>query len=288
MKTYAVVVCYFRAGPKIRETLRRVLAQSIPPAEVIVVDNDSDDGVLDKVLLHPDFSSVRLLSLEKNEGYAGGMNRGAAAVRSPTDCILFLTHEVALDPTACARLLEAMRPGVALVGPLLRRDGTGEIWSAGGTLDKRGRTGHQATPRRETEPYDVDWLDGAALLFDRPRFTAIGGFDERYFLYWEDVDVCVRIRRLGAVLCAPSALATQETGMTPPYWAARNRVIFWRRHGGRRRAAVAAASELRGAIRSVARRKNRRYRDAAGRLLGVVDGVTGHLAPRRGRLRSLG
>jgi N-acetylglucosaminyl-diphospho-decaprenol L-rhamnosyltransferase len=285
MGSYSAVVLYYRAGPILGETLDALLAQSTPPVEVLVVDNASGDGVAGAVV--GDRRGVRLLTLERNEGYAGGMNRGAAELAAGPSHLLFLTHESGLRPGASEALLAAaVQQGAAACGPLLERRRDGSVWSAGGTLSPRGLTGHLPAPRTtDGHAYEVEWIDGAAMLISRSAFDRIGGFDERFFLYWEDVDICVRLRAEGAILCAPSAEAVQETGETPPYYAARNRILFWRARGSRARTADAVRSEAWTALRSVVRRRPRPA-DAAGRLLGVVDGVAGALHPASARIRT--
>lgn len=285
MSGYAAVVLYYRAGPVLADTLDALGQQTEPPAEVLVVDNASGDGVAPRTVRGR--PGVRLLMLERNEGYAGGMNRGIAALGPRFAHVLLLTHEVTLAHGAVAELLSAAEDrSASACGPLLRRRSDGTVWSAGGTLSANGATGHLSSPRPPSgEPYEVAWLDGAAMLVNAEAFRQIGGFDERFFLYWEDVDISVRLRHRGPVLCVPTATATQETGLTPPYYASRNRVLFWRKQ--QRWGPVVRA--IRGEILSAARELARpapRLRDAGSRMLGVLDGLTGQLHPRLARWRT--
>ncbi len=285
MTGYAAVVLYFRAGPVLGRTVDALLAQTTTPEEILVVDNASGDGVAAEVVRER--AGVTLLQLDTNEGYAGGMNRGAEALRSDAPLVLFLTHETAFQPSALAAMLRAAEDHRAVgCGPLLERHRDGSVWSAGGTLSPLGATGHLTSPPGGTDaPYPVDWLDGAAMLLSRAAFREIGGFDERYFLYWEDVDVCVRLREVGPVVCVPAATAAQEAGTTPPYIAARNRIRCCRARAARTRALRAVRGEVWAAFREFVRRRPR-PRDGVGRLLGVADGVSGRLRPSLARLRS--
>lgn len=286
MSDYSVVICYFRAGEKIRATLQALLAQSVLPVEIIVVDNFSQDGVLAALLAEPQFREVRLLSSTENRGYAGGMNDGIRALKREASHVLTMTHEVLLEPSAMEEMLTVESEEIAVLGPLLRRIGTDEVWSAGGFLDPRGRTGHLHTPPTEDgRSYEVDWLDGAVLLLNRIQLEAVQGLDEQYFMYWEDVDLCRRLQPFGRVVCVPSAVASQDTGLTPPYFASRNRILFWRRHGSKSAVAQSVLAELHGAVRELLHR-HPRVRDAAARILGVVDGIMGSLHVRYGSLRS--
>ena len=284
MSEYGAVVLYFRAGAVLADTLDALQQQTAPPQQVLVVDNASGDGVAEQIV--SDRPGVRLLALEDNAGYAGGMNRGVSELGPGFTHLLLLTHEATLEPSSAAELLAAAeRHAAAACGPVLIRRGDGTVWSAGGTISARGATGHLAVPRDLTEPYEVDWLDGAAVLVDAEAFRQVEGFDPQFFLYWEDVDISVRLRRHGPVLCVPEATAHQETGLTPPYYASRNRILFWRKQSSPAPVVRAVGGELWSAFKEIVRRGPRPL-DACGRTMGVVDGLTGRLHPRLARVRN--
>lgn len=270
---YAAVVLYYRRGPSFADTLEALLAQSVPPAQVVVVDNASDDGGVAAQLCDR-FPSVELVSLTENVGYAGGMNRGAARLGDAADHVLFMTHEVQLAPDCAERLLEALLGDAdgAIAGPELRLDTTGETWSAGGTLSSRGQPAHLD----ESSTATPTWIDGACMMFPRGWLDRLHGFDERFFLYWEDVDVCVRATDLGGrVSVVRGASAVQGTGLMPARWEARNRILFWRIH--RRPSLVLVAVVHQGAkvVRDVLRAQ---LSIAAARITGSLSGL---VAPRR-------
>ena len=234
------------------------------------MDNDSGDGVLQRLLVEPGgiASWVRLVQLTSNHGYSGGMNRGVEALQRPTENILLLTHEVILDPDAAKEMSLLTRDSVA-VGPILELPG-GEIWSTGGFLTRTGQPRHRvdaisgsARPAR--------WLDGACLLVNKSAFSRVGGLDERYFLYWEDVDLGVRLNGVGSVLCSSAARAQQATSTAPIYFDSRNRLRFWRKQ---RRVDVALMScgelVLRLLFRDI---PSGRRGSVQARLAGIRDGL---------------
>src|SRR4051812_46008582 len=102
---YVAVVLYFRAGPIIGSTVRGLLNQTLPPCEIIVVDNASHDRDLDEWL--PIHESIRVLRLSENVGYAAGMNAGFSTRTSDAPFVLFLTHEVEMDADCVGRLHDA-------------------------------------------------------------------------------------------------------------------------------------------------------------------------------------
>jgi GT2 family glycosyltransferase len=209
----SIVVVSWRS----RELLHRCLASvraAAPDADCLVVDNASGDGTAEMV--RDRFPQVRLLLQPRNLGYAGGCNRGFASGRGEE--FLFLNPDV-----------EVTRPALAvLAGTLVRRPDAGAV---GGLLvDRRGIPQRRYAPRAfptvrdlarwvllpgegggtippGSGPREADQLAGACLLVRRRVLDEIGGFDEEFWPVWfEDVDLCLRVRQAGyRVLHHPGA-----------------------------------------------------------------------------------
>lgn len=275
--TYAVVVLYFRLGPSVMSTLAALEAQTSSAASIVLVDNASGDHVADAAAReHP---GTRLLTLPTNVGYAGGMNVGAAHLsETHSDFILFVTHEVRLPPDAVEQLIEqAELTGASVVAPTLV-DADGTVFSRGGAFTVTGTARHIRSDGREQPA----WLDGAALLVRRSVFEALGGFDESFFLYWEDVDFCDRARGHGPLQLSTTVRVEQSQHGMPPYLNARGRSLFWRKRGRRFHVALAPIAILARSIYAWA------YAVATGRTRPPVrfgDIVRGCLDARSGRLR---
>jgi GT2 family glycosyltransferase len=234
MKVGAVVL-HYRFWPEMRSTLDALLTQTRPSDRVVVVDNRSSDGAV--LELRRLFPSVEVVEAEVNLGYGGGMNLGIERLlEQGVDAILLLSHECRLAPDAlevlAARLEE--EPRVGAVGPLLAYRSKPEfVFSAGGEIDRRnGRPLHFHEPRLVADwvgssPRAADWLDGAAVLFRSEAVRQGGMLDEDYFLYFEETEYLLKLRRLGwSVECVPAALAWQEPGNKPTYLWLRNRLRF--------------------------------------------------------------
>ena len=167
--------------------------------EILIVDNGSSDPAVDQGLAAE--LGVECLRLDRNLGVGGGYN---AALRwahdRGIDRVLLLNNDTVVGDTLLARrLMDACGPNVLTVGPLVL-DEDGSVFSAGGTLDWRSaQTGHmrQAQMPAIDTPYPVPWVDGSCLLVSVPLACRIRGFDEEFFLYWEEVDLCIRATRHG-------------------------------------------------------------------------------------------
>lgn len=228
LPAYGAVVLYYRRGPAVLDTIAALREQLVPPRHVVLVDNHSGDGVVDELVAAGKLNGVQVISSETNLGYAGGMNAGARAVASSCGYLLFATHEVRMDPDCVLELLTAaVGSDASVVGPRLELP-DGATWSLGGLVDWKGDVAHRLTSAT-TEPILSSWLDGSCLLVARSEYNSVGGFDPRYFLYWEDVDFCLSMRDQGPVLCVPRAHARQSPGNPPLDLMLRNRLLLWRK-----------------------------------------------------------
>jgi GT2 family glycosyltransferase len=241
MKVGAVIL-HYRFWPGIERTIQSLLAQTRPPDVVLVVDNGSNDGSAQSLRRSPGFE---LIEAGVNRGYGAGMNLGLEPLlERGMDAVLLLTHECLLAPDALERLVERLEddPDIGAVGPLLAyRSMPYRVFSAGGEIDRRTRR-----PRHVTEPHvvkdwidrpsrGVSWVDGAAILLRAPAVKAAGRLDEEYFLYFEETEYLLKLRRLGwRVECVHAAVAWQEPGVKPSYLMLRNRLRFVARTAPRR------------------------------------------------------
>lgn len=271
---YAAVVLYFRLGEQIYSTLDALTSQSPAPHQIVLVDNASGDGVLDQA--ESRYKDCTLLQMPTNLGYAAGMNAGAALVGDDIDAVLFVTHEVLLDSDCASRLLCALESDatVGMVGPALRLMDNGSLWSLGGLITKLGGVRHNT---RESLLHTVKWLDGACLLIRSQLLRDCGGFDEDYFLYWEDVDLSLRISKQAQIRCIPEATAYQSTATAPTYLRLRNQILCWRKNSEH----SAVVMTVLGAIIKVIFVDVRTGSTARlrARCLAVVHGFSGKLAP---------
>jgi len=232
-------------------------------AEVVLVDNASNDGTADRVAQrHP---GVRLVRSAHNLGFAAGNNLAAQHARAPL--LLLLNPDALPEPDTIARGMGLMdaHPRVGLAGArLLGEDGATQPsarmfpgllqeWFVMSGLAARfprsrwfGR--FDRTWADPAQPAVVDWVPGAFALIRRPLFQTLGGFDERFFLYYEEVDLCRRIQAAGWQVMYWPALrvahiggesartvtgaAVSSSGSQLTLWRARSGLLYYRKNHG--------------------------------------------------------
>ncbi|NAZ81403.1 glycosyltransferase [Kineococcus sp. R8] len=289
-----VVVNYGPPGLLEEHVLRHDL--SAVPAVLVVVDNFSTPGHRDDVERLCRERGLPLVALPVNAGFGAGANAGAArAVELGCDALLFLNPDAALDATTAAALhAEVVADRRTMVSPRVVH-GDGRPWFAGADVSLRtGRTRRAGVLRGpELHP----WLSGACLAVSAGLWAELGGFDESYFLYWEDVDLSVRCVRGGGRLLVRQDLeavhavgGTQGGGGKSPVYVrynCRNRLLFARRHLSRARvlrwvvtSPVHAAEVLR---RDGWRRALRSPRLVRAAVAGTVEGVVLACSPAAAR-----
>jgi N-acetylglucosaminyl-diphospho-decaprenol L-rhamnosyltransferase len=182
-------------------------------AELAVLDNHSGD---DLEPLRKEFPKVSFYSSSKNRGFGGGHNWLAAKTKAPWICLL--NPDITLTQrSSLAGLLKSVEAAQAVVaGPLLvTAKGKPQWWDHGELLGWKAvianNAGHAYWKLRR-QPGRVAWVSGAALLVRRDWFERVGGFDERYFLYKEEEDLCLQIRRQGGVVWYDPSIQMRHIG----------------------------------------------------------------------------
>ena len=240
---FAVCIVHYRDRAGIDRLLHNMETWTRRPSLCVIVDNSSDlpSAGADAVGTECSFP-VQVVDHGSNKGYAAAVNTGLRLIESAGQALaLVLTQDADLEADAVQRLLAVMETddNVAAAAPLLafasRRD---TIFSAGGYIRADGATLHHMI----TEPLEaaascgvreVDWADGACLLLRLRHAFAVGLFDERYFLYVEEVDFLYRLKRAGyRVVVDTAAIAFQEPGNNTPYFRGRNNLFFYRKFPG--------------------------------------------------------
>jgi GT2 family glycosyltransferase len=246
-RIFAVVVNW-NGGEMNRDCLESLQAEGFSAERIVFVDNGSTDGSLEDV--RPRFPGVVFVENDANLGFGEGCNLGAEeALRGGADAVFFVNNDLVLEAGCLALLVAAFAeiPRVGICGPrVLNRADPSRVWCAGGLLTWRQNLstlrGHgRRDARIYTADMPVDYIPGCALLARREVLERTGGFDARYFAYMEDVDLCLRAKRLGfGVYLVGEAVALHAYssstggGYNPrrKYMMGVNSIWFLKSHGG--------------------------------------------------------
>ena len=226
-----VVIVNFNSGEALASTVESLEAGFRGLSwDAIVVDNGSSDGSEGAALNR---SRVKLLR-GPNVGFAAAVNRGISI--TPAPFVLVLNPDCRLEPLSGVRLLEELQQHsrCAIVGPrILNTDGTLQESARGDPNVLTGLFGrttilsrlfrNSSVVRRNLASSSVngetassrcvDWVSGACMLARRDVLAGLGGFDEGYFLYWEDADLCRRLRNAGwETRYVPGATVVHDVG----------------------------------------------------------------------------
>ncbi len=193
----AVYIPNFNGVQRLPRALRSLQGQS-RPVGVVVVDNGSvDDSVS---LVREEFPEVSLLELGQNLGFGRAINR---AVRErPADPLILLNNDAECEPRFVEAMLEAADGGAEMVAAVLLQEAAPELIDSAGVVADRTLMGFDYLHGEPLEaarqaPAPLGPTGGAAL-YCRAAFDAVGGFDERIFLYYEDLDLALRMSGAGA------------------------------------------------------------------------------------------
>ncbi len=204
----AVVIVNYNGSEVLCDCLTSVLASSYPALDVLVVDNASTDDSL--AVVRRDFPSVHLIACTENLGFAGGNNVGIrTALQAGAQYVLVLNNDTIIAPDCIEWLVRRARADsrIGAVSPMiLFCDPKDRIWSAGGEYNLwRGVARHAGLRRRMSEkrwnqPRRITFATGCAVLLSAAALQEAGGFDERLFMYNEDGDLSLRLRKAGWLL----------------------------------------------------------------------------------------
>ncbi len=209
-----VVTVTYSPGPHLERFLATLAHATDLSTTVVMADNGSTDGAPEEAVER--FPNARLLSTGANLGYGSAVNRAAAEYLRDADCEFFIVAnpDVQWGPRSIDALLEAAArwPMAGALGPLIR-DPDGSVYPSARHQPSLVRGGMHAVvgPLWKSNPWTqayrqerlqpserpVGWLSGSCLLVRKAAFDEIGGFDERYFMYMEDVDLGDRLSRAG-------------------------------------------------------------------------------------------
>jgi len=237
----AVVVLNMNGKDVLETCLNSIQKLDYPNYTVIVVDNNSSDG--SQAFVAGAFPRVQLIQNTSNEGVPEGQNIGIrAAALSGADYVFTINNDTILDPSVLRELLNTLEQDktIGAAGPILysMKDtrttdyGCGNIdWNTGAVTRS-----HADKNNVLTKATDVDYV---SFFFANPEvLESVGLFNKKYFAYWEDTDLCFRLKKAGyRVVCVSTARVWHKQSYTArrvsgfyEYYYTRNQFWFWKTH----------------------------------------------------------
>ncbi len=294
----AVVIPAWNHWPLTADCLTSLIRVHYPNLHIILVDNGSTDATAEWA--RRDFPAVEVIRQEQNRGFAAGINLGLRqALKSEAPYILALNNDTLVPPDLFDAPIGTME-SESDIGMLTCRinyaDDPKRVWTVGSRRRPLTLAALDFGPGRldaqlATVPRDVDYILGCAVFLRASTLSATGLFDERYFMYYEDLDLCLRFQRAGyrlrylpqPIILHRVGASTEETQPLRQFLLARSSIRFYAEYG-RGRYWLFVPYRLGSALRTVGRLFLKRQPQSAwaylqGLLAGLRDLRTPTLGP---------
>lgn len=291
----AVVILNYNNPHDTIECVNSLMRNSYENFEVILIDNGSTDNSVE-MLKTLKYRNLTFIRNEKNLGFAGGCNIGIRhALRSGADYVLLLNNDTVVREDFLDSLMEQAlkHPDAGVIGPKIYfYDESNKIWFAGGYIDWKYDGAHVGYGKPDAGEYNaekpVEFVTGCAMLVKREVLERVGLLDSSLFLYQEDVDFCIRVRKAGYkciyipyphVWHKGGATTKERRRMSPlhRYWGTRNKLALFRKNFGRLRFAEVVLREILVVtpILILLYAHRRHFDLIPAQLRGIIDGLKG-------------
>jgi GT2 family glycosyltransferase len=241
-----IIILNWNGKKDTTECLESMKQVKYPNYDVLLVDNGSTDDSAEFFRKH--CPKIEVIETESNLGFTGGCNIGIRkAMSESADYILLLNNDVTVEPYFLDKLVSVAtkNENIGILGTKINYyDAPKQIWAAGGFINYWiCLVAYLGMNKPDTEKYscekDVDFVSGCSMLIKTNVFQKIGLLDERYFAYFEDVDICLTAKKNGyGIRYVPSAkiyhkVSRTSGGALSPfsiYYNTRNKLLFLRKH----------------------------------------------------------
>jgi GT2 family glycosyltransferase len=263
---YAITLNWNRKDDTL-DCLESLVCQTVPELHILVVDNHSTDGSPDAITRR--YPQIGQIINSENLGFAAGFNVGLKfALDAGADYLFILNNDTILASDCLERLMQPADADVGILAPLIYYASQPQrIWALGGhtnplLLEKHDPWAENDDAGDLPEVIDCDFVTGCAMLFPRKTLERIGLFDEKFRMYYEDSDICLRVRQAGLRIRAVSPahmwhkVARSSGGSDTPaerYWMARSSIHYFQKHARGWQIPAVALWRMGSALRTSAR-----------------------------------
>jgi GT2 family glycosyltransferase len=262
-KKWAACIVYYQDQESLSNLLDSLQSQSLKPTAVFIADNNSNQS---PVLGNFSFP-VTITKLTENKGFAAGANTAIRnAIKDDFESLMLLSQDVLLSSDSAEKLINQQLITKGITFPTMMNRNTNKVFSKGGEVNKFWGS---VTLSTNKPLYDPDWADGSCLVFSKEVFEKVNGLFEKFFMYFEDVDFCLRAKKSGFSINHVDTLVSQTPKGPNPFLRSKNSVMLARRTGSILLKSSVTKRNLFGAGLLLARFKPR---EAANRLKGIIQG----------------
>ena len=262
-KNWAACIVYYQDQVSLNNLLKSLSNQTLPPTAVFIADNNSSQ----QINLATFSFLVKVIRLVENKGFAGGANVALKdAIDNNFTNLMLLSQDVLLENDSAQKLITQLDISNGIVFPTMINRKTNSVFSKGGNISKFFGSIKLVT---KDVPKDLEWADGSCLAFTSELFKSTNGLNERFFMYFEDVDFCLQAKSKGFKLTHVSTIASQTPNGPSPLLRSRNSVLLARRTGSSLFMSSVTKRNILGAISLLARF---RFNDSGNRLKGIFQG----------------
>ena len=260
---WAACIVYYQDQESLLNLLASLERQSLKPDYVFITDNNSVQSLALKQHSFP----VQITKLDGNKGFAAGANVALKnAIKNNFNYLMLLSQDVILEPSSAMQMIAELVSSEGIVFPTMYNRNTNSVFSKGGSVNKISGSIKLST---SSSPKNLKWADGSCLVFTKEVFSAVNGFYENFFMYFEDVDFCYRAKSKGYALKHVDTKVSQTPKGPTLILRSRNSVIFARRTGSILLKSSVTKRNVMGAFLLFARL---RFADSINRFKGVIQG----------------
>ena len=262
-KIWAACIVYYQDQESLGNLLDSLQSQSLKPNAIFIADNNSSQS---PVLGNFSFP-VTIIKLTENRGFAAGANTAIRnAIKDDFEYLMLLSQDVLLSSDSAEKLINQQLITKGITFPTMMNRNTNKVFSKGGVVNKFWGS---VTLSTNKPLYDPDWADGSCLVFSKEVFEKVNGLFEKFFMYFEDVDFCLRAKKSGFRINHVDTLVSQTPKGPNPLLRSKNSVMLARRTGSILLKSSVTKRNLLGAGLLLARFKPR---EAANRVRGIIQG----------------
>jgi len=260
---WAACIVYYQDQDSLNNLLNSLEFQTLKPTSVFIADNNSKELIKINSFSFP----VKTIRLDENKGFAGGANVAIKeAINNNITNLMLLSQDVLLDKDSAQKLVAQINISGGIVFPTMINRNDNTVFSKGGKISKLWGSIKLVT---KDDIKNLDWADGSCLIFTSDLFKSVNGLNEKFFMYFEDVDFCLQAKSKGFKLTHVSTIASQTPNGPSPLLRSRNSVLVARRTGSALFKSSVTKRNILGAILLLG---TFRFEDSKNRIKGIFQG----------------